>query len=157
MPKNNSSTLSPYTVTITYCWDEPRWLDSTRYHTMPSPCDIVTITGTAKPHFSAEENTATEAVNCASSLPNLDSAANPLDTNKGVRTTSWQDSSARPGSSQTPRHKLGRATPCASTALWRTYIPQHFLCRFSFVDNKTDAMKSARTCKGGIFEHFPRR
>ena len=95
-------------------------------------------------------------MNCAS-LPNLDSAANPPDTNKGVRTTSWQDSSARPGASQTPRHKLGRATPCGSTALWRTYVPQHFLCRISFADNRTGARKSARTRKGGIFEHFLRR
>ena len=83
MPKSQSSTSSPYTVTITYCRDKPRWLDSTRYHTMPSPRDKVTIRGKAELHPDTGKYTAVEAASCAF-LSNLDSTANPTDTNKGV-------------------------------------------------------------------------
>ena len=126
--KSKSSTLSPYTVTITYCRDEPRWLDSTQYHTMPSPRDIVTITGKAELHLGAEEYTATLTTEAASGAfqSNLDSTAKLPDTDKGVRTTSRHDSSARAGFNQALRHKLGRATPRGSTAPRHTNVSKHF-------------------------------
>ena len=76
IPKSNSSTLFPYIVTIIYYRDEPRWLDSTRCHTMPNPRDMVTVMGKAELHPKSGNYTAAEIASCAL-LSNFDSTANP--------------------------------------------------------------------------------
>ena len=68
---------------------------------MPSQHDIVTITVKAGLHPDTGKYTAAEVASCAL-LSNLDSTANPPDTNKGVRATLQHDSPARPGSEQAP-------------------------------------------------------
>ena len=111
MPKSKSSALSPYTVTTIYYRDEPRWLDSTRCHTMPNPRDIVTIMGKAELHPNSGNYTAAEIASCACLL-NFDSTANPLDTNKGVRDTLRHDSPARPAPIKHPRFNHPMTRKC---------------------------------------------
>ena len=147
MPKSKSSALSPYTVTTIYYRDEPRWLDSTWYHIMPNPRDMVTIMGKAELHPEIGKYTAAEVASCAF-LSNLDSTANPPDTNKGVRATLRHDSPARPGSDQAP----------AVQPPYDTQMPLSiFLYRLTFAQNRTGDMESARTHKAGTHKYPPRR
>jgi len=147
MPKNESSALSPYTVTAIYYRDEPRWLDSTWYHIMPNPRDMVTIMGKAELHPESGNYTAAEIASCAR-LSNFDSTAKPPDTNRGVRATLRHENPARPGSDQAP----------VVPPPYDMQLPLSiFLYRLTFAQNRTGNMESARTHREGIHKYSPRR
>ena len=86
-----------------HCSGEPRLLNSTRYHIMPTlnsrftVCGVITGNGKAERSLHAEEYTTALIVEAKSGIfqPNLESMAKLPDTIKGVRTTTRQDSLAR--------------------------------------------------------------
>ena len=65
---------------------------------MPGPRSIITVKGKAELSFGTNEYTAALTAEATSSTlqPNLESTARLPDTVKGLQTTSWRDSPARP-------------------------------------------------------------
>ena len=65
---------------------------------MPGPRGVITVNGTAEVSFGTNEYTAALTAEATSNTlqPNLESTPGLPDTVKGLRTTSWKDTPARP-------------------------------------------------------------